>query len=55
MNIKYYDCSAKTGENINKAFEELIETMVKTVDISKVSSAKLTQKVFKDKKGRSCC
>ena len=55
FNIKYFDCSAKTGENINKAFEELIETMVKTVDISKVSSAKLTQKVFKDKKGRSCC
>ena len=55
FDIKYFDCSAKTGENINKAFEELIETMVKTVDISKVSSAKLTQKVFKDKKGRSCC
>ena len=55
FNIKYFDCSAKTGENINKAFEELIETMVKTVDKSKVSSAKLTQKVFKDKKGRSCC
>ena len=55
FDIKYFDCSAKTGENINKAFEELIEAMVKTVDISKVSSAKLTQKVFKDKKGRSCC
>ena len=55
FDIKYFDCSAKTGENINKAFEELIETMVKTVDKSKVSSAKLTQKVFKDKKGRSCC
>ena len=55
FDIKYFDCSAKTGENINKAFEELIETMVKTVDKSKVSSAKLTQKVFKDKKGRACC
>jgi len=55
FNIKYFDCSAKTGENINKAFEELIERMVKTVDKSKVSSAKLSQKVFKDKKGRSCC
>ena len=55
FDIKYFDCSAKTGENINKAFEELIERMVKTVDKSKVSSAKLTQKVFKDKKGRSCC
>ena len=38
-----------------KPVEDLIKKMVKTVDKSKVSSAKLTQKVFKDKKGRSCC
>ena len=37
LNIKYYDCSAKTGENINKAFDELVETMIKTVDKSGVS------------------
>ena len=46
---------AKTGQNINKAFDELIEIMVKTVDKSKGSSTKLTQKVFKNKKGISCC
>ena len=55
LNIKYYDCSAKTGENINKAFDELVETMIKTVDKSKVKSTKLMHKVLKNKKEKSCC
>ena len=55
LNIKYYDCSAKTGEKINKAFDELVETMIKTVDKSKVKSTKLMHKVLKNKKEKSCC
>ena len=55
LNIKYYDCSAKTGENINKAFDELVETMIKTVDKSKVKSTILMHKVLKNKKEKSCC
>ncbi len=41
FDINYYECSAKTGENINLAFNELIKKMVKIIDKTKVNSTKL--------------
>ena len=52
FNINYYDCSAKTGQNINKAFDDLIKRLVKTVDRSKEKQVKIGIKKQKKKK---CC
>ena len=52
FNINYYDCSAKTGQNINKAFDDLIKRLVKTVDRTKDKQVKIGIKKQKKKK---CC
>ena len=55
FDINYYECSAKTGENINLAFNELIKKMVKKIDKTKDNSTKLIPENKQDKKGNSCC
>ena len=55
FDINYYECSAKTGENINLAFNELIKKMVKKIDKTKDNSTKLILENKQNKKGNSCC
>ena len=55
FNINYFECSAKSGENINLAFEDLIKKMVKTVDKSKDNNTKIIIQNKKNKKSNSCC
>ena len=55
FDINYYECSAKTGENINLAFDELIKKIVKTFDRTKNRSTKLISGNKGNKKGNSCC
>ena len=55
FNINYFECSAKTGENINLAFEDLIKKMVKTVDKPKDNNSKIIIQNKKNKKSNSCC
>ena len=54
FNINYFECSAKTGENINVAFNDLIEQMVKKTDKTKDSTTQLnSENLGKNKK--TCC
>ena len=54
FNIKYYECSAKTGENINLVFDELTKEMVKSFDKYKDKKLKLKRKIINNKKRNSC-
>ena len=54
-NTKYYECSAKTGDNINFIFNDLIEQMVKKTDKFKENKTKLSKEKLTTKKGNSCC
>ena len=56
FNIKFFECSAKTGRNIDLAFDELIKKMVKIVDKTKDKKIIINQeKPDNIKKGNSCC
>ena len=54
LDINYYECSAKTGENINLVFDELIKKIVKTFDSSKNKSTKLISGNKGNKKINPC-
>ena len=54
FNINYFECSAKTGENINVAFNDLIEQMVKKTDKTKDSTTQLNSENLGNKK-KTCC
>ena len=54
LDINYYECSAKTGENINLAFGELIKKIVKNFDSSKNKSTKLISENIGNKKRNPC-
>ena len=54
FNINYFECSAKTGENINVAFNDLIEQMVEKTDRTKDSTTQLNSENLGNKK-KTCC
>ena len=54
FNINYFECSAKTGENINVVFNDLIEQMVKKTDKTKDSTTQLNSENLGNKK-KTCC
>ena len=54
FNINYFECSAKTGENINVAFNDLIEQMVKKTDKTKECTTQLNSENLGNKK-KTCC
>ena len=54
FNINYFECSAKTGKNINVAFNDLIEQMVKKTDKTKDSTTQLNSENLGNKK-KTCC
>ena len=54
FNINYFECSAKTGENINVAFNDLIEQMVEKTDKTKESTTQLNSENLGNKK-KTCC
>ena len=54
FNINYFECSAKTGKNINVAFNDLIEQMVEKTDKTKESTTQLNSENLGNKK-KTCC
>ena len=52
--LKFYECSAKTGENVNSTFNELVKVIVNVKEKSEPKGVKLKQKKVGGTK-KSCC